>query len=312
MGSKSIEVISVNLSERKGTVKTPAAEIMLDREGVRNDAHSGPWNRQVSLLGIESVERFSEKAGRKINFGEFAENITTKGLELVNTLPLDRFVSDSVELEVTQIGKECHGNTCAIFREVGNCVMPKEGIFARVLRGGKVRSGDRFVYRPRVLRFFIVTLSDRASRGEYEDKSGPQITSMIEKYFSGTNRNIDIKHRVIPDDEAKLTGILNQCREEETDFLITTGGTGVGPRDITPDVVRSFLDRDLPGIMEHIRVKYGSEKPNALLSRGVAGIMRKTQVYTLPGSVKAVREYMTEIMKTMEHLLYMQHSIDAH
>ncbi len=312
MENKSIEVISVNLSEKKGTVKTPAEEIMLGMEGVNNDAHSGPWNRQVSLLGIESVGRFSEKAGRKINFGEFAENITTKGLELVNTLPLDRFVSDSVELEVTQIGKECHGNTCAIFREVGNCVMPKEGIFARVIRGGRVRPGDRFAYRPRVLRFFIVTLSDRASRGEYEDKSGPQIASMIEKHFSGTNRNIDIEHRVIPDDEAKLTGILNQCREEETDFLITTGGTGVGPRDITPDVVRSFLDRDIPGIMEHIRVKYGSEKPNALLSRGVAGIMRKTQVYTLPGSVKAVREYMTEIMKTMEHLLYMQHSIDAH
>ncbi len=312
MEHKSIEVISVNLSEKKGTVKIPQDEIIIDRNGVRNDAHSGPWNRQVSLLGTESVERFSKEAGRMISYGEFAENITTKGMELVKTLPLDRFVSDKLELEVTQIGKECHGNTCAIFREVGNCVMPKEGIFARVIRGGKVRPGDRFAYRPRVFRFFVVTLSDRASSGRYEDRSGPAITSMLEDYFAGTNRRIDIRNTVIPDDEEKLTGILNRCRQEGFDFVFTTGGTGVGPRDITPEVAKTFIDREIPGIMENIRVKYGSEKPNALLSRGVAGIMGRTQLYTLPGSVKAVKEYMTEIMKTMEHLVYMLYSIDAH
>jgi molybdenum cofactor synthesis domain-containing protein len=96
------------------------------------------------------------------------------------------------------------------------------------------------------------------------------------------------------------------------DLIITTGGTGIGPRDITPDVVRPLLTREIPGVMEHIRVKYGMENPKALLSRAVAGAAGKTLVYTLPGSVKAVHEYMTEIIKTLEHTFYMLYGIDVH
>jgi len=129
--STPITVVSVNISEKKGTIKIPVPEIVLNKLGVANDAHAGDWHRQVSLLADESVQRFTHAAGRKINYGEFAENITTKGLELVNTHPLDRLTIGDVELEITQIGKECHGTSCAIFKEVGNCVMPKEGIFAR-------------------------------------------------------------------------------------------------------------------------------------------------------------------------------------
>jgi len=109
MDTKTLEVKAVNISEIKGTVKKPVASIELFEEGVKNDAHSGKWNRMVSLLGIESVNKFSKEAGREIAFGEFAENITTEGIELYKTLPLDRFVGKNVELEVTQIGKKCHG-----------------------------------------------------------------------------------------------------------------------------------------------------------------------------------------------------------
>jgi len=94
--------------------------------------------------------------------------------------------------------------------------------------------------------------------------------------------------------------------------MITTGGTGIGQRDITVETVKPLLDKEIPGIMEAIRIKYGSQKPNALLSRGVAGLMNNTLVYTLPGSVKAVNEYMTEILKTLEHLIYMREGLDAH
>lgn len=135
-------VVSVNISKNKGTVKTPVPEIFIDELGVNGDAHAGDWHRQVSLLAKESVEKWGELAGRKVAWGEFAENITTEGIVLYETNPGDRLIIGNVELEVTQIGKKCHGTGCAIFKEVGNCVMPKEGIFAKVITGGTVKAGD--------------------------------------------------------------------------------------------------------------------------------------------------------------------------
>lgn len=310
--STSITVVSVNISEKKGTIKLPVPEIELNELGVAHDAHAGDWHRQVSLLADESVQRFTHAAGRKINYGEFAENITTKGLELVNTHPLDRLTIGDVELEITQIGKECHGTSCAIFKEVGNCVMPKEGIFARVLKNGIVKAGDQVNYIPRVYKVLVITLSDRASRGEYSDRSGPRIEQLLSSFFENNNWAFAIERKLIPDDDATLKTLLEEAKQAKTDIVITTGGTGIGPRDITPDVVKSLLDKEIPGIMELIRFKYGSLKPNALLSRAVAGVMDRTLVYTLPGSVKAVEEYMTEIMPTLRHSIYMLHNLDAH
>ncbi len=307
-----IKILSVNISEQKGTVKKPVDEITLNHLGVMEDAHAGHWHRQVSLLGKESVDRFSKEAGRAIAFGEFAENLTTEGMELIKTSPLDRFVGDNVELEVTQIGKKCHGTTCAIFREVGNCVMPKEGIFARVIRQGSLKPGDALTYKPRVLRFHVVTLSDRASKGHYEDRSGPRIIQLLEAHFKLLPRNIEVQHSIIPDDASSLSVLIEKSTYDEEDVIITTGGTGIGPRDVTVETIRPMLDKEIPGIMEMIRVKYGAEKPNALLSRGVAGLIGDTLIYTLPGSVRAVNEYMSEILKTLEHLIYMRHGLDTH
>ncbi|MCR4309039.1 MAG: molybdopterin-binding protein [Deltaproteobacteria bacterium] len=306
------KVISVNISEKKGTVKHPVEEITITRTGVMEDAHAGEWHRQVSMLAVESVEKFSKEAKRKINFGEFAENITTQGIELSGCRIFDRFRIGDAELELTQIGKECHGTACAIFKEVGNCVMPKEGIFCRVLKTGKIKPNDRIVCVPKVYRVFIITLSDRASGGIYEDRSGPKIKEILNSFFSERNQRFEIHNVLISDDADALRKLLIQYKNDESDFIFTTGGTGIGERDITVETVSSMLDKQLPGIMELIRVKYGMEKPNALLSRGVAGTMGKIMVYTLPGSVKAVTEYMSEITKTMDHALFMLHGIDKH
>jgi len=307
-----ISVVSVNISEKKGTIKVPVQEIELNELGVATDAHAGNWHRQVSLLADESVQRFTHAAGRSIQYGEFAENITTKGLELVDTHPLDRLHIGEVELEITQIGKECHGTSCAIFKEVGNCVMPKEGIFARVLRNGSVKAGDKIDYIPYNYRILIITLSDRASRGEYSDRSGPKIEQTLLSFFEKKGWKHTINKELIPDDAKALSTLLTTARETGIDIVITTGGTGIGPRDITPDVVKPFIDKEIPGIMELIRFKYGSIKPNALISRAIAGVMGCTLVYTLPGSVKAVDEYMTEILPTLRHSIYMLHSLDVH
>ncbi|MBN2683354.1 MAG: hypothetical protein JXR58_12665 [Bacteroidales bacterium] len=309
---KQIKIVSVNISEKKGTVKKPVNTINLTKKGIPEDAHSGSWHRQISLLGQESFDKFAVLAGRKINYGEFAENITTEGILLYETLPFDKFYNENIELEVTQIGKKCHGDSCAIYREVGNCVMPKEGIFARVKKEGFLKAGDILYYSPKIFKAKIITLSDRAFSGEYQDLSGPRITEILNKFFNDKKYLSQIENVIIPDDAEILKKLITESISNSYDIIITTGGTGIGPRDITIETVKPLIEKEIPGIMEAIRIKYGMEKPNALLSRGVAGITNKSIIYTLPGSVKAVNEYMEEIQKTIYHLFLMMNSIDSH
>lgn len=157
----------------------------------------------------------------------------------------------------------------------------------------------------------IITLSDRAYRGEYNDLSGPAIRKQLEEFFSEQQWKYTIKSSLISDDAAMLKGII-QPALLSADLIFTTGGTGIGPRDITVETVRPLLDKEIPGIMEFIRVKYGADKPFALLSRGIAGIAGNALIFTLPGSVKAVGEYMTEILRTLKHTILMKYGIDAH
>ena len=158
----------------------------------------------------------------------------------------------------------------------------------------------------------IITLSDRASKGEYEDRSGPVVKEHLSKFFKEEELSYETKRVIIPDDANDLKTLITESCRSKIDFIFTTGGTGIGKRDITVDTVQPMLDKEIPGVMEHIRIKYGSEKPNALLSRGIAGVINESLIYTLPGSVKAVNEYMTEILKTMYHLYFMLHGIDVH
>ena len=136
------KVVSVNISQRKGERKHPVPEIQLKlRHGIVGDAHAGDWHRQVSLLAEESIDTMRAGCSILLDDGIFAENINVSGLEL-KTLPVGtRLAVGGAELEVTQIGKECH-TECAIKRAVGKCVMPTEGIFAIVTKEGTVRPGD--------------------------------------------------------------------------------------------------------------------------------------------------------------------------
>ena len=307
--NSNMHVVSVNISTETGTMKHPVPELTIDEKGSVGDVHAGNWHRQVSLLAEESVSRFAEKINRRISPGEFAENIMTRGIDLGTVALLDRFIIGDVELEVTQIGKECHGERCAIFMEIGKCVMPEEGIFCRVLKTGTIKPGDSITYIPRPLRLLVITLSDRAQRGEYEDLSGPRVREILGEFFRDKRWHVEIESQLLGDEADQLKEELESARDAGVDVIITTGGTGVGPRDVTPEVVLPLCDKVVPGVMEHIRLKYGSNKPNALLSRGVAGVMKQTLIYALPGSVRAVDEYMGEILKTMEHLIKMIHGL---
>lgn len=137
-----MKIVSIALSRKKGTRKTVVAEaLVVEEHGLDGDAHAGDWHRQVSLLAAESIAA-QQAAGLKVTFGDFAENFATEGIDWLSVPIGSRFsVGDSVVLEITQIGKECH-KKCAIYYQAGNCIMPREGIFARVLHGGRVRVGD--------------------------------------------------------------------------------------------------------------------------------------------------------------------------
>ena len=139
------EVVEVSISKEKGTRKENIPEgVLIENHGFRDDAHAGDWHRQVSLLAMESIEKIRAK-GLDVGPGDFAENITTRGIDLVN-LPIGTRlkVGEEVLMEVTQIGKECH-TRCAIYYQAGDCVMPREGIFTKVLKGGRVKKSDPIV-----------------------------------------------------------------------------------------------------------------------------------------------------------------------
>jgi molybdopterin adenylyltransferase len=157
----------------------------------------------------------------------------------------------------------------------------------------------------------IITLSDRAYKGEYQDLSGPRIKEKLEEFFRIQKWDLNIRIVLIPDDADALQKLIIDAGNS-SNLILTTGGTGIGPRDITIETVKPLLTKEIPGVMEFIRIKYGAEKPNALLSRGVAGITGKSLIYTLPGSLKAVDEYMSEIIKTLKHTVLMQYGIDSH
>jgi MOSC domain-containing protein YiiM len=137
------KIVSINISDSKGVRKKPVKEAVLRTEyGIEGDAHaSSDWHRQVSFLAFESIRKM-QALGLEVNPGDFAENITTEGIDLVSLPVGTRMeIGNEVVAEVSQIGKECH-TRCAIYHQAGDCVMPKEGIFVRVLRGGKIEEGD--------------------------------------------------------------------------------------------------------------------------------------------------------------------------
>lgn len=135
------KILEVCTSERKGIGKTPVSqgEFVVDF-GIKGDAHAGNWHRQVSLLAAEGIEEFRRRGG-KVEFGDFGENLIIEGIDLIN-LPIGtQLKCGEVIMEMTQIGKECH-TRCNIFHQVGDCIMPRQGVFTKVLKGGIIKKGD--------------------------------------------------------------------------------------------------------------------------------------------------------------------------
>lgn len=297
---KNGRVIAICISKNKGTAKTevPAATLKPDY-GIEGDAHAGNWHRQVSLIALEKIEEF-RKRGADVDFGAFGENIIVEGFDL-SSLPVGtRFKIGDALLELTQIGKECHTH-CAIYHQVGDCIMPREGVFTKVVEGGEIKAGDEIemIEKDSAVAFTAawITLSDKGAAGEREDKSGPLIGEMLE----AAGYNV-VDGLLIPDDPERLKAeLINLADRRQVNIVFTTGGTGFSPRDFTPEATTEVCDRMTPGIAEAIRAYSMTKTPKAMLSRAAAGMRGKTLIINLPGSPKAVRECLEFILGPLEH-----------
>lgn len=301
--------VVVGLSYAGPTGRVVTRDIFFERGGIVGDKHKGEPARQVSLLDWNFVEQRAQQDSAKAMPGLLKENVAVAGL---NALPLrlcDELQLGHVVLEVTQLG-ERFGRVAPAGVKV--CTLSREAVFARVRSGGAIRIGAHVHHKPRTLRAQVITMSDRASRGDYEDVSGARAVELLQEWGAKAGWNFEVKRLVLPDERDALENALNQARSASADLVITTGGTGVGPRDITPEVVTGCADRLVPGIMEHIRFKFGQAKPAARLSRSVAALMGETIVLALPGSPRAVEEYLGEITPLLEHLIYTSRGIDPH
>ena len=290
-------VVAINISSKKGTFKHPLHEAHLKADfGIEGDAHAGNWHRQVSLLAQESVEKMTALGVKGLTPGKFAENITTAGIELF-TLPIGtRLLVGEVLLEVTQVGKECHHH-CQIYKQVGMCIMPTEGIFAKVITEGTVKAGDEIMIVPEI-RAVIITISDKGYNGEREDKSGPALIKALK-----THATI-CETLIVPDEIDKIKAELIRISDAGgADLIFTTGGTGFAPRDVTPEATMAVIDRPAPGIPEAMRQESMKITNRAMLSRAAAGIRKKTLIINLPGSPKAAVECLEVFLPAMQHAI---------
>lgn len=301
------KIVALCISEARGTVKHAVPEVKLIKDfGIEGDAHAGHWHRQVSLLSAEQVANFNErivesKAGIEPAIsGTFGENILVSGIDL-RRLPVGTLLkAGEVVLKLSQIGKECHSH-CQIFQRVGDCIMPREGVFATVEHAGSLKPGMEItVELPTVdapLRAAVITLSDKGSIGERVDTSGPRAAELL------AQAGYEVVEQVLlPDVQAKTERELKRLADSrQVDLIITTGGTGMAPRDVTPEATLAVATRNVPGIAEAIRAGSLAITKRAMLSRGVSVLRNNTLIVNLPGSKKAVEEALELVLPTLEH-----------
>lgn len=288
------------ISEARGTAKHTVPFVRcLARHGLENDAHAGNWHRQVSLLADEQVQAFNA-AGGAVKPGDFGENILASGIDF-SALPVGTLLkAGEVVLKITQIGKECH-NHCQIFQRVGDCIMPREGVFATVEQGGELRPGMEMTAQlpaeDAPLRAAVMTLSDKGAAGQRQDTSGPRAAELL----AAAGYEI-VEQVLLPDAQQQIEQELKRLADSrQVDLIITTGGTGFSLRDVTPEATLAVATRLAPGIAEAIRMESMAITRRAMLSRGVSVLRNSTLIVNLPGSKKAVEEALAIVLPELEH-----------
>ena len=288
-------VIAVCLAAQKGQQKkeVPIAQL-LRHWGIEGDAHAGSGHRQVSLLSYEKVQKFNIK-GAGVNHGDFGENLIIDGIDLA-ILPVGTLLRcGSILLEISQIGKECH-TRCPIFNKMGDCIMPREGVFARVLQEGYIRAGIP-IEVVTSLKAAVLTISDKGAKGQRENQSYPLAQQILEESGYAI-----VQNQTLPDEQQQIEDALIELADTmKVDLVITSGGTGLSKRDVTPEATLAVAERAVPGIAEAIRAHSVQITKRAILGRGVSVIRGGTLIVNLPGSPKAVQESLRYILPHLAH-----------
>ena len=294
------KVLGICVSEKRGTQKKEVNEAILKENwGIEGDAHAGDWHRQVSLLSFEKIEAFRER-GADVDFGAFGENLIVEGYDLRGLPVGTRFRIGEAVLELTQIGKECHSH-CEIYKKMGDCIMPREGVFTEVVKGGRIRKGDAVEMEApspdRPYTAAVITLSDKGVKGEREDKSGPKICELAEAAGYQIRETLLLADGIEP----LKSQLIRLADQRQMDVIFTTGGTGFSERDLTPEATIQACDRMANGIADAIRNYSMTITPRAMFSRAVSGIRGKTLIINLPGSPKAVAEALEFLLPQLDH-----------
>jgi len=294
-------VYSVNIGEKKGEVKKQVYSIELIEDfGIKGDCHAEKGiNKQVSLLSWERMneEFFCLKDKVDIKPGIFAENITTEKIDLRKLKIKDRLKINEVVVEISEIGKKCH-LYCEIYKKVGKCIMPKEGIFGKVLKGGIIKKGDIIEVIPKI-DVAILTISDGCYQGKRIDESGKYLKEKVKE----NSWNI-AGYEIVPDEKKVIEKkLIEFCKF--SDLILTTGGTGFGQRDVTPEATLDVVEKDIPGIPEILRIKTYEKSKFSVLSRGISGIRGETLIINLPGSLKGVIDSFTILVDLIVHSIEM-------
>lgn len=269
--------------------------------GIVGDVHAGPGIRQISALAGESIDDVRAKLP-DLDVGAFGENLITRGIDW-KAVPIGQRLrlGDEVLAQVTQLGKVCH-TRCRIYYDTGDCIMPSEGVFLIARSSGELKPGDPIRSEPDLdrARYAVVTVSDRSSAGQREDGSGPAIDETVTAAMDA----LRVDYRIVPDERDVIARTLTElCDEQLIDVVFTTGGTGLAPRDVTPEATADVLDREVPGMAEAIRAVGMAKTPHAMLSRGICGQRGRTLVVNLSGSPRAVREQLGAILTALPHAL---------
>ncbi len=297
------QVQALCLSEKKGVQKHPVdfAVFLTDR-GIEGDAHAGHWHRQVSILCARDIEAVRKQGLPDLAPGDFAENLVLKGIDLAKLGLGSRLcLGSDVVLVISQIGKVCH-TPCRIGQLTGDCIMPRLGLFARVQTGGRVKVGDKaeviWPVSRDLFQAVVLTISDRCSQGQAQDTAGPAVAIRLEE---GLRLHI-YRTEILPDEKpAIIDRLKHYCDGHSIDLVLTVGGTGFSPRDVTPEATRDLLDRPTPGLDEAMRAASLAKTPHAMLSRGLSGIRGSTLIVNLPGSQPAALENIEVILPALNH-----------
>jgi len=285
------KVVAVCKSVHKGEQKVNIGKAQLIQNfGMDGDAHAGPWDNHIRLLAQESIHK-AFKRGLKVGPGDFSEHITTRGIELTNLSVGTKLKIGEVVLEITQKGKVCPGR-CNIFNLIGDCIMPKEGVYAKVLEGGMVTVGSEI----KIMLDAKIGIIYAAKASRDENPISNILSVNLNRWGVKASQNI-----VKAKDRNSLKSSIEEMCEDGVDIILIVGGVGVSSEDFAPEVLIESIERELPGVANNVRENLLDEE-DLIIFRGRAGIKDRTIIVNLPDNKRVLGEDLFELLIMLDKI----------